>query len=133
MNQKNEMEPAMELKPFFDSFYDKLVLRDLFGKVVPGTAVIISIIAAMLTCEEIKDMAVKLPIMPWVLLLGFSWLIGFVLQYIGELFGILRTHPYGKNKNETRDSFFLKWDQFNSITGIQDKIHAERLNIIKEE
>jgi hypothetical protein len=68
----------------------------------------------------------------WLVVAGFSWLVGFALQYIGESCYILKTHPSCDKKNCTRDQFYKIWAVFHEVATPHEKIHAERLIIIKE-
>jgi len=122
----------MDLKPIFDSLYDKLVLRDLIGKVVPGTALMLSLLAGLQGVEAVNQVVTKMTSGLWIIAFGFAWLLGFALQYIGESLHILRTHPHGEQGNETRGTFYKKWATFHEKAKKHELIHAERLNIIKE-
>ena len=122
----------MDLKPLFDSFYDKLVLRDLFGKVVPGMGFIFSAIAGLEGIAAAELVFAKLEVFPRFVVLGAAWLAGFALQYLGEVLHVLRTHPHGEDGKQTRDTFFPEWIAFHNQATPHEKIHAERLNVIKE-
>jgi len=122
----------MDLKPLFDSFYDKLVLRDLFGKVVPGVGFMFSAVAGLEGIPTADRVFSKLEVFPWLVVLGAAWLAGFALQYLGELLRLLRTHPRGVDGTGTRVSFFAEWMSFHNQATLHEKVHAERLNVIKE-
>jgi hypothetical protein len=122
----------MDTKPLFDSLYDKLVLRDLFGKVVPGAMFLLATLVGQYGLAAASTANEKLSVFSWSLVLGLSWLLGFALQYLGELFRLLRTHPHGADGKQTRATFFKDWADFHELAGAHEKIHAERLNIIKE-
>lgn len=129
----------MDLKHFIDSFYDKLVLRDLVGKVVPGISFIFSLVAGLNGLEIIDHLLDKMTIFLWVVVVGFAWLLGFALQALGEIAHFLRTHPKGKiifqiepKPPWTRESFYELWAEFHDKSSQHEKIHAERLNVIKE-
>ena len=120
-------------KEIFESFYDKLLLRDLFGKVVPGVLLILAILIAAFGPSGVDIAMSKMTFSLWIILGGFSWLTGFALQYLGEAAKLLRKNPYGNcNPRQTRDSFYPIWAVFQKRATKFEKIHAERLNIIKE-
>src|SRR5262245_9511307 len=146
-------------KPFFDSCYDKLVLRDLFGKIVPGIALLLGAVGGLLGLEVIEILLSKLSVALWVITLGFAWLVGFALQDLGQALGLLRTHPHGRKLTvsedvlrhhqvptlagptrelssatgeDPRDIFYGTWAYFHDVASPYEKVHAERLNIIKE-
>jgi hypothetical protein len=129
----------MDLKHLLDSFYDKLVLRDLVGKVVPGIAFIFSLVAGLIGIDILDHLLDKMTPFLWIVVVGFAWLLGFALQALGEVTHFLRTHPEGKTSFEidpkppwTRESFYELWAEFHDKSSQHEKIHAERLNVIKE-
>ncbi len=120
----------MDLAALFDSFYSKFVLRDLFGKIVPGILLILGVCIGILGVEKISILHSKMTFATWIIVGGFSWLLGFVVKYIGEKLHLLRTHP--KNIDKTRKEFFPDLHSFHKNSTTHEKVHAERLNIIKE-
>lgn len=122
----------MDVRGLFDALYDKMVLRDVFGKVVPGLALIAAVLASLLGLDVIDSLLTKMTTVLWVFVIGFSWLVGFALQNLGEVCRVLRTHPYGPDRQETRDTFHTKWAEFHEVATSIEHVHAERLNIIKE-
>ena len=120
----------MDSKHFFDSIYDKLVLRDLVGKVVPGSILILAAGVSVYSPAELNGLIKSVH---WSLLIvggGAAWLMGFALQYTGEKCKLLRTHPGGSRSS--RENFFESWSKFQVTATAHEKIHAERLNVIKE-
>src|SRR5208337_4796393 len=97
-----ERDLEMDLKGLFDSLYDKLILRDIFGKVVPGSALVLSIVGSLFGLQAIDRIVGKMTLALWIMVVGFAWLIGFALQYWGEKAGMLWTHPRGSDGSETR-------------------------------
>ena len=156
----------MDLRPVFDAFYDRLVLRDVAGKVVPGSILILSLVVGAFGFEATTAWLPKMSFPLWVLLFGVSWLIAFALQYIGEKLHLLRTYPrdtdvkqagkiafalryIGKKlrrlKTHPRDSdakpeetwtdrkSFYPWlAKFHDLASTEQKVHAERINVIRE-
>jgi hypothetical protein len=122
----------MEMKGIFDSLYDKLILRDIFGKVVPGTLLISAVVVSLSGPDVTYQLIDKMTFVLWMAVIGFAWLIGFALQYIGERLRLLRTHPPGRDSSETRQAFYPKWAKFQRLATDYEKLHAERLNVIKE-
>jgi hypothetical protein len=122
----------MELKPLFDSFYDKMVLRDLFGKAVPGVLFMMCAIGGLLGADTLGKIADHLNLASWIVAAGLAWLLGFALQYLGELSHLLRTHPRCNGRYVNRDAFYSTWAAFHELASPHEKVHAERLNVIKE-
>jgi hypothetical protein len=120
----------MEAKHIIDSIYDKLILRDLIGKVVPGAVSMLSVAIGLYGPDGVNRLLAELH---WSLIIigaGVAWLMGFALQYIGEVIGLLKTHPGGRKSS--RSEFFPNWAEFHAFATDHQKIHAERLNVIKE-
>ena len=132
----------MDLRALLDSFYDKLILRDLVGKVVPGIAFIVALISGLIGLDVLGQLMTRMTTFVWVVVIGFAWLLAFALQGLGEITTVLRTHPRGRRlENEryrplkppwTRHDFYRLWANFHKVASTHEKIHAERLNVIKE-
>ncbi|MBI5118763.1 hypothetical protein HZA56_20020 [Candidatus Poribacteria bacterium] len=140
----------MDLRELFNALYDKLLLRDVFGKVVPGGALIVCVLASLFGVDTLVHVLDKMTSVLWLEAVGSSWIVGFALQYLGETCCLLKTHPSGKKKSETRGifckktypsgeekpetrpTFYEKWAQFHQIATPHERLHAERLNVIKE-
>ncbi|MGH9841861.1 MAG: hypothetical protein ACREEM_24155 [Blastocatellia bacterium] len=140
----------MDLKGIFDSLYDKLVLRDLFGKVVPGSAFLLYAFSGLLGLETVDRLLNKMTVTLWVIAIGFAWLIAFALQFLGESCGMLKTHPSIRQKPEglltstepedyktpdeqkSRNIFYEKWASFHELAESHERVYAERLSVIKE-
>jgi hypothetical protein len=66
----------------FDGLYSRFILRDFFGKIVPGA---IPVMVLYYTLGTNQSFSVKdIPLEVWVLLYGVSWITGFAIQSIGE-------------------------------------------------
>lgn len=121
----------MDLKGLFDSFYEKLVLRDLFGKIVPGylfmSGIIFGVFGLNVLTESMSNMTTTVS----VITVGFSWILGCALQYFGEICQLLKTHP---PQFPTRKDFYPYWARFHMVKtlGERERVQAERLNVIKE-
>jgi len=80
------------MSDLFDSFYTKFILRDLFGKIIPGYILLICIIGTCLPKQNfflLQSMSVGL----WILSLGIAWLLGLAIQGIGILTRQFRRFP----------------------------------------
>ena len=128
----------MDTKPFFDSIYDKLILRDLVGKLAPGTVLIFSVVISLYSSKDLNQFLGSIHLILLIVGAGVVWLMGFVLQFVGERLPFLKTHPKGFLKTHpggaksSRKDFFTSWSEFQKTASAYEKIHAERLNIIKE-
>jgi hypothetical protein len=129
----NEIDPG-KMQTIIGDFYERLLMRDLLGKIVPGMCmlffILISINGSNNAFTNIKTLSI--PIL--ILLIGVSWLIAFVLQYIGETVKLLKECPSSdkNDEKETRKTFYKKIAKFHSLCKPWQKLHAERLLVIKE-
>ncbi|MCP4612063.1 MAG: hypothetical protein GY845_25475 [Planctomycetes bacterium] len=73
-----------ELTDLFDAFYRRFVLRDLFGKIVPGVAFIVAIALAVTSTTDIATAAVSMSGWTWFALLAAGWIVGCGIQGIGR-------------------------------------------------
>ena len=126
----------MDLRGLFDGLYDKLVLRDLFGKVVPGSAFLLYAFSALLGIDTVDRFLNKMTVVLWVIAIGFAWLLAFALQFLGESCGMLRTHPSIHQKQEepkdgTGFSKVCRW--LVRVFGASFKITEQSLKSLKTE
>ena len=79
------------LGDFFSSFYSKFVLRDLCGKVVPGSIVLFALVSSVVWQEPTA--VFDIPVAGWVIIYGLAWIAGFAVQALGEKTGGIRYYP----------------------------------------
>jgi hypothetical protein len=116
-----------DLTGLFDALYSRLILRDFFGKVVPGSAIIFSIYAISFSPSDIPKFIHDISFFPALILIGFSWIVAFALQAIGETTHLIRYHTYNTNKE-----FYARRHEFHTKTDVQEHQQLERLVVIKE-
>lgn len=125
-----------ELAGLFADFYSKFVLRDLFGKIVPGGVLILTVVVSHSTIGDLISKVAALSFGAWVFLLGVAWLMGFAIQSAGELgLGgerkLFRYYPrgaYSDHLEATRDIVDLgRNEEFR-----KHRILYERMTVIKE-
>ena len=80
-----------DLGNIFNSFYSKLILRDLCGKVVPGSILLLALISSFIKQGHLD--LTSLPLAVWILGFGFAWITGFAVQALGEKTGLIRYYP----------------------------------------
>jgi len=79
-----------ELKDLFESFYSKLVLRDFFGKVIPGALVVGSFVYPRIIATCVGGLTSP---WLWLLFIGLAWVAAFAIQALGEIHGWIRYYP----------------------------------------
>lgn len=134
---------------FFKSFYNRFVLRELLGKMIPGAILLGSTTVVTIdwldSSKEIQFTNHAIPFVLWILFFGLSWLSGLAIQQLGEkLPGCLKLRYFPPK--EYRNNFesikitckrdeLLTWYRLNtqllaSSNNVQQQV--ERLGIIKD-
>jgi len=136
------MVDLKDISKFFDAFYSRFILRDFFGKIIPGS---LFLIIASLSIVNVNyavnfyDYLTNLWI--WLIFIGFSWLIGLAIQGIGTIeiktnmgigerknYQLIRIYPKDINylDGEKKYKLFTK-----KVIDSQFRIH-ERYVVLKE-
>ncbi len=82
-----------DLKELFDAFYERFVLRDLFGKIVPGLIVLLTIGSVSNGTVHFMGLINSLSVGAWIALIGMAWLQGFAVQSLGEFLHLIIYYP----------------------------------------
>jgi hypothetical protein len=113
------------------SLYDRLVLRDFLGKVVPGTLLVTTGYWACLSSSPTLVATVvhvsQAPWGLWVLLASLGWIVGVAVQAAGEIVGVILYYPRGVTEAE----FMRKLVALEKASSGARQAH-ERLVVIKE-
>lgn len=119
-----------ELSNLFNGLYSQFVLRDLFGKIMPGFLLIMSIAISLTSLPETNEYLKSMSGWMWVVTGGISWIGGFIIQSFGESIKLFRIFP----KTLSYPEFFHKLIQFEILSkGIQvGQGSLERFVVIKE-
>ena len=113
------------------AFYDRLILRDLLGKVVPGSIVTVAAYAACLsTAPSLVATVIHLgqaPLGLWVVLASVGWFAGVALQAAGETLRVIRYYP----RHVTLPEFMKGLVELHDASAQLRQAH-ERFVVIKE-
>lgn len=120
-----------DLDGLFNALYSKLLLRDIFGKIVPGSVVLLAVYVSFFlpkdSLKEALDNLQSIPFWIWLFFLGFAWVTAFAVQAIGETTGLIRYH-----REQSNEEFYAKRHKFNSHATEVERQELERLIVIKE-
>ncbi len=96
----------------FEALYNRLILRDLFGKMVPGAIALATLLHPYVTDLPIQAASLDswLGFLVVGLIAGASWLTGFAVQAFGEHSGLLRYFPKALDKVRWRKVKFADLD-----------------------
>ena len=72
------------MEKLIDALYSRLLLRDVFGKIVPGAIVLFTFVITLTSPEAGKNTIITLPFGAWVVVFGLAWVVGFAVQSFGE-------------------------------------------------
>ena len=121
-----------------DALYTRLLLRDSFGKVVPGSILLLAcapLLGITGSLSETLKSLQEMTIWGWLLLYGFAWITGFAIQSFGESpllitkrGSLIRTFP---RCIEEKD-FYKKLDAFRENATGHRLQQLERFAVIKE-
>ncbi len=92
-----------ELANLFDALYYRFILRDFFGKIVPGLILLLaiaSLITSTTNFEIIFEHLERFSSWMWVMILGGAWVIGFAIQSFGEWIGWIIYDTENEEKKE---------------------------------
>jgi hypothetical protein len=129
-----------DLEDLFNAFYNGMILRDFFGKVVPGL-ILLSAVAVCVWWEEssLSDLTKILgsvSLSGWLAVFGAAWITGFGLRCFGESFPPCcrekRLHRYFPAEIPNHKAFFEFRENFRDNASPEALIDAERLVVIKE-
>ena len=81
-----------QTRDFSEVLYFQFVLRDLFGKIVPGFVLLLAVAFSLSPSKALAAFN-ELPAGMWIVLLSASWTIGQALQAFGESRGWILSRP----------------------------------------
>ncbi len=110
-----------------DALYARLLLRDIFGKIIPGAVVLFSISASLVGFEPTVTFLKEMPFWFWLLYLGASWIAIFAVQALGED-RLIRYHEKGITYEQSYEQRY----KFDKCASEQERQQLERLFVIKE-
>src|SRR5271157_638546 len=77
----------------FDAFYQRFLLRDLFGRVIPGLAVILVLGVTAGGITATLNLINMLSVGEWLVVIGFGWIAGFAIVSLGEILRLIMYYP----------------------------------------
>jgi hypothetical protein len=128
MTDDNKGKVRHELATLFDSFYSHFVLRDLFGKITPGAIVLIAMLIIVINSSDFYKFFYSTNVWIWIIFISVSWLIGFAIQGMGEIFHLIIYFPERISKIRWYEEYII------FLKGAEDfeKQNVERFVVIKE-
>jgi hypothetical protein len=120
-----------DLRDLFDAFYSRLILRDVFGKIVPGSIIIFAVGASLSSISDAANYLNSMPFWFWLFFLGASWITAFSVQAFAEKTRMIRY--YSKHFAADRD-FYIRRNRFDNHASVGpiERQQLERLVVIKE-
>jgi len=82
-----------QLTNVFDAFYSRFLLRDLCGKILPGSILLFSIAAIRFSYSQISQFLTSMPWELWIAGAASGWVAGCAVQALGEWSGLLWPFP----------------------------------------
>jgi hypothetical protein len=121
--------PEASLKDLIDRMYSSFLVRDFFAKVLPGGFLLGAILLAFPELQVKQEFFLELPFLGWLLLYGACFVLGFLVQALGERVGWVRAF----SADETEEAFRVRMVEFKSLTiPVATQIQRERYVVVKE-
>ena len=81
-----------------DALYSRFLLRDFFGKIVPGLLLLFTLGIVFVSPEDCapgtcRDIIMALPLGVWVAIFGAAWIAAIAVQSFGEWAKLFRYYP----------------------------------------
>lgn len=119
-----------------DALYGRFLLRDLFAKMVPGCLVMLSVLFGQdfvrQSPERLTPALDYLDKLGWpaiALAAGFTWILGFAIQDVGEFLRFVRHHPPRFDDAAFR---YRRRDAFKNSANRHQREREQRYTLIKE-
>ena len=116
-----------EYRTLIDRLYTHFLLRDLFGKVIPGLIILSALLISMTSINFVFENALKMSFGLWIVIIGLSWIIAFSMQGLGIK---IRLFKYFIDDNDR--NWHNKERKFFQYALDHDKQQYERFTVIKE-
>lgn len=118
-----------QLVNIFDAFYTRFVLRDFFGKIIPGLILLCVVVGSIVELETLAAQATSLSFWVWVFVLGIAWITAFAIQSLGEFLKLIRYYKVTVSESQWTDLTRAFREHPNYYSHQQ---RYERLVVIKE-
>ena len=112
----------------FDGLYYRFVLRDFFGKIIPGFILLSSIAISLTSLTDFKNNIGLMSYWFWIVSLSISWITGLAIQAIGDYTNLIKYFP----ESETFDTYYDKLLLLNKTIPSIEWQNFERLRLIME-
>lgn len=118
----------------WDALYTRFLLKDIFGKMVPGAGLVMVTGIAITTPERVGELARQMPIASWALAAGFFWIVGLGIQGIGEWINVVHMFPHiGRGtRSEVEQNWILARRDFERQANDRERHNADRAAVLME-
>lgn len=107
-----------------EAFYSRFILRDLLAKITPGAIVLLVVCSNINFDNIVVELLKSSNLIVCILFFSIAWIVGFAIQGIGELLGLIKYH-----ENEEAEKNYHRF----LIEGKEDQQKdVERMVVIKE-
>jgi hypothetical protein len=119
----------------FDALYRQFLLRDVFGKVLPGLVIVACIGSALGYSAGVKETIAHPTFLDSLFVLGVGWVAGFAVQSAGKILRLKETFPrasYDPAEVTANAAFNADLRNFRIQAEPHDLLQFERFTVIKE-
>ena len=129
------MEKSIDsLSVLFDKIYSAFILRDVAGKIIPGLLLLMPILFLFsLNSEHNLEVLLKLNFGLWFLFIILLWIIGYVVQSFGEVFGLI-SYSLSLEQDSSISSKRYFWSPFIKyyIVNLESMLEAQKVAYTQE-
>ena len=118
-----------------DALYSRFLLRDFFGKIIPGAIFLLPVTILLFKSSSILESLNDTSLGVWLLLLGFAWITAFAIQSFGERVGFIQYYPPsdGQSANQVQRDWYVKYAKLKNRNDYERHAQEfERLSVIME-
>lgn len=110
-----------------DRLYDR-VIRDLFGRIVPGLLLLLALAVSVTSFTEVGLALERATAWMWLLAFGAGWLAAFALLALGRRFSLVQFSP----DTITEAQYWAAEERFRSTASRRQRAEYERLITIRD-
>lgn len=115
-----------EVSGLFSAMYSNFILRDFFGKIIPGFIVLFSFFILLYPEKGVYLLISNASLHIQLILIGISWSFGLAIQRLGKILKLIATSKVPANE------FVEMMTTFMATAKENEKVQFERFVIVKE-
>jgi hypothetical protein len=120
------------MEKLLDALYDRLILRDAFGKVLPGLVWLSALVIAAWGFNVGQRIVMNVDWLRGLTLIGAGWVMGFAVQSVGKLLWPWRLETFPPGAFADEDDYSVKLVAFHKKASEHNEQQLERFITVKD-